>query len=138
MASPLIDHLNFDLGFHVSSERLSVLSCPTPLAVLFGLPNNQTPGDMARFIPWDQATKAFREKGRKMLNDRQKLGKSRQDIFTHLLGEDRETGTAFTQGQLQASAELVIVAGTGPSASHPPHGKRRLKRTKSSKQTQHQ
>ena len=48
-----------------------------------------------------------------MLNDRQRLGKSRQDIFAHLLGEDKETGTAFTQIQLLASAELVIVAGTG-------------------------
>ena len=74
---------------------------------------------MARFIPWDQATKAFDEKGRKMLNDRQKLGKSRQDIFTHLLGEDNETGTVFTQGQLLASTGLVIIAGTGSSAPTP-------------------
>ena len=56
-----------------------------------------------------------------MLNDRKRLGKSRQDIFTHLLGEDSETGTTFTQSELQASTELVVIAGTGAFASHPSH-----------------
>ena len=68
-----------------------------------------------------------------MLNDRKKLGKSRQDIFTHLLGEDSETGTAFTQRQLQASAELVIVAGSGLPLPSTRTKKEKNIRTKESK-----
>ena len=69
---------------------------------------------MGPFIPRAPVMKVFREKGTKMLNDRQKLGKSRQDIFTHLLGEHKEMGRAFTETQLLGSADLVIIAGTGP------------------------
>ena len=72
-----------------------------------------------------------------MMKERQRLGKSRKDIFTHLLGEDEETGTVFTQTELQASADLVIVSGTGPSAPPPPTNKKERKdiKTKGSAKT---
>jgi cytochrome P450 len=61
--------------------------------------------------------KDFDAKAKSMLMDRLKLGKSRQDVFTHLLGEDVETGTVFTEAELAANAQLMIVAGAGTLSS---------------------
>ena len=52
-----------------------------------------------------------------MLSARQKLGASRKDIFRHLLAEDSETGSKFTQEQLNANANLIIVAGADTTSS---------------------
>lgn len=52
-----------------------------------------------------------------MLGARQKMGKSRQDIFTHLLGEDGESGLKFTQAQLLINTQMLMVAGSGSSAT---------------------
>jgi cytochrome P450 len=46
-----------------------------------------------------------------MLAERQKLRTSRKDIFKHLLAEDSETGGGFTQDQLNANANFMILAG---------------------------
>jgi hypothetical protein len=78
--------------------------------------NYRTLGDISPYIPPDSASKTFFKKSNKMLAERQKIGKSRQDVFTHLLGEDNETGSAFTQFQLLANAQVLIVAGSGEFA----------------------
>ena len=76
-------------------------------------------GDLLNFTPLWVApkTKRFLEKGYKILEARQARGASRNDIFTHLLASDPETGAVFTKAQLQSNAQLVIVAGTDTSAS---------------------
>lgn len=73
--------------------------------------------DIFPYIPVDKQAKDFRAKGAKMVNDRTKLGKSREDIFSHLLGEDSETGTKFTPQQLRANALLLIVAGSDTTST---------------------
>jgi len=53
--------------------------------------------------------------GEKMLEARQKMGKHRPDIFTHLLGEDGESGLKFNHAQLLINAQMLMVAGSGSS-----------------------
>jgi cytochrome P450 len=52
-----------------------------------------------------------------MVADRQKLGISRKDIFRHFLAEDSETGAKFTQAELNANANLIIIAGAHTTSS---------------------
>lgn len=52
-----------------------------------------------------------------MLENRIAMGTGRADIFSHLLGEDTESGTRFTPKQLGANAHLTVVAGTDTTAS---------------------
>lgn len=52
-----------------------------------------------------------------MLGARQKMGIYRPDIFTHLLSEDGESGMKFTQAQLLINAQMLMVAGSGPSTT---------------------
>jgi cytochrome P450 len=80
--------------------------------------NSRTLGDISPYIPQDSASEAFITKGNKMLEDRQRIGKSRQDVLTHLLGEDNETGLTFTQPELLANSQLLIIAGTGELTYH--------------------
>ncbi len=55
----------------------------------------------------------FNEKGKTLLGNRLKLGKLRDDVFAHLLGEDEATGTVFTKSELAANTQLLVVAGAG-------------------------
>ncbi|KAG0137852.1 cytochrome P450 [Tuber indicum] len=68
--------------------------------------------ELGAYIPQDTGSKEFNKMGEKMLGTRQKMGKSRQDIFTHLLNEDKESGVNFTQAQLLTNAQMLMVAGS--------------------------
>ena len=61
--------------------------------------------------------KGFRLRCEKMVADRQKLGTSRKDIFRHFLAEDSKTGARFTQAELNANANLIIIAGAHTTSS---------------------
>lgn len=52
-----------------------------------------------------------------MLSEWLVLGKTRTDIFTHLLGEDTDSGTKFTPSELAANGQFVIVAGADTTLS---------------------
>jgi cytochrome P450 len=65
------------------------------------------------YIPSDSDTKEFRRKCENMLENRLAMGKSRRDVFTHLLNEDAVSGLTFTKSQLSSNAQLMIVAGSG-------------------------
>jgi cytochrome P450 len=69
--------------------------------------------DLSPIMPKDRQTLEFQKKSTKLVDDRIAKGKNRQDIFTHLLGEDAETGRSLTKAELNANAQLLIVAGAG-------------------------
>lgn len=73
--------------------------------------------ELVPYIPDDPGTKEFRRKGRKMLADRIAMGKSRRDLFSHLLNEDVDSGVQFTYTQLAANSQLMIVAGADTSST---------------------
>lgn len=62
---PFFDRLNSDLGFHVSSEPLSVLPLSTSLAALFPFPNLHIPRRAFDFHPSGPGRKSLPGKGRK-------------------------------------------------------------------------
>ncbi|CAZ82560.1 unnamed protein product [Tuber melanosporum] len=68
--------------------------------------------ELGAYIPQDSESKEFNKLGEKMLGARQRMGKFRQDIFTHLLNEDKESGVNFTQAQLLTNAQMLMVAGS--------------------------
>ena len=69
------------------------------------------------YLPYSSDLKEFRKKGDQMLENRQKLGSSRKDVFRHLLAEDSETSCKFTQAELNSNANLLIVAGADTTSS---------------------
>jgi cytochrome P450 len=69
------------------------------------------------YLPLSADVKEFNRKNENMLAERQKHGTSEKDIFRHLLGEDSETGTVFTQAQLGTNATLTIIGGTDTTSS---------------------
>jgi cytochrome P450 family 628 len=69
------------------------------------------------YLPQSADLKEFRLKGDKLLEERQKLGSSRKDIFRHLLAEDSETQCGFTQAELNSNANLAIVTGADTTSS---------------------
>jgi cytochrome P450 len=69
------------------------------------------------YLPETAEVKGFRLRCEKMVADRQKLGTSRKDIFRHFLAEDSETGAKFTQSELNANANLIIIAGAHTASS---------------------
>jgi cytochrome P450 len=73
--------------------------------------------DLSPIIPKDRQTLEFRKKSVMFLDDRIAKGKNRQDIFTHLLGEDVVTGRRLTKAELNSNAQLLIIAGAGVTDS---------------------
>jgi hypothetical protein len=69
--------------------------------------------DLLPYLPVDAETQAFKKKGETMLEHRLAMGKTRNDIFSYLLGEDTDSGKGFSRDQLNPNAQLIIVAGTG-------------------------
>lgn len=61
--------------------------------------------------------KEFRLRGEALLENRQKLGSSRNDLFRHLLSKDPVTSSKFTQKDLNSNANLIVVAGTDTTSS---------------------
>jgi cytochrome P450 len=68
-------------------------------------------------LPETEDIRIFRKKGEAMLTQRQNFTSPQKDIFSHLLAEDSESGTKFTQKELNSNAVLVIVAGTDTTVS---------------------
>ncbi|KAI9651077.1 hypothetical protein NHQ30_001114 [Ciborinia camelliae] len=69
------------------------------------------------YIPETPEIKIFREKGEAMLSERQERGSTYRDIFSYLLSADPEGGERFTQKEMNANAQLIIVAGTDTTSS---------------------
>jgi cytochrome P450 len=69
------------------------------------------------YLPENEDVRVFRTRGEAMLAERQALGTSRKDIFSHLLIADTTTGRAFTQKQLDSTANLIIVAGSDTTST---------------------
>ncbi|PQE12876.1 hypothetical protein CJF30_00002750 [Rutstroemia sp. NJR-2017a BBW] len=68
-------------------------------------------------LPETEDIRIFRKKGKAMLTQRQNFTSPQKDIFHHLLAEDSESGTKFTQKELNSNAQLVIIAGTDTTVS---------------------
>ncbi|KAG4441033.1 hypothetical protein IFR05_003488 [Cadophora sp. M221] len=66
------------------------------------------------YLPESADVKSFRLRGEALLSSRQRLGTTRNDIFSHLLGTDTESSTPikFSQAQLNSNANLIIIAGS--------------------------
>ncbi|KAI5798943.1 cytochrome P450 [Geopyxis carbonaria] len=73
--------------------------------------------ELVPYLPHSPAARSFIRQGRAMLTDRQALGTSRADVFSHLLAEDTDSGTTFTEKELAANSTLIIVAGTDTTSS---------------------
>ncbi|KAH7360828.1 cytochrome P450 [Rhexocercosporidium sp. MPI-PUGE-AT-0058] len=71
------------------------------------------------YLPESADLKSFRLRGEALLSARQRLGTTRNDIFSHLLGTDTKTSTPikFTQAQLNSNANLIIVAGSDTAST---------------------
>lgn len=70
------------------------------------------------YLPEASEVKMFRLKWESLVNERQKLGGSaKRDIYRHLLGEDSETGSRFSQAELYSNANLAIIAGADTTSS---------------------
>lgn len=95
----------------------AAISQYTVVVIIAGIMRNIA--DIAPYLPKGKNPKAaeFKQGTDEMLDARLELGTERKDIFTHLLVGDKETGTKFTRGQLDANARLVIIAGTGKRRS---------------------
>ncbi|KAI5776791.1 cytochrome P450 [Geopyxis carbonaria] len=69
------------------------------------------------YLPQDAPTTEFKRKTSVMLKNRIAMGKTRKDIFSHLLGEDSESGIKFDVAQLSANAQLIIIAGADTTSN---------------------
>lgn len=69
--------------------------------------------DILEYLPKDKQSKNFIKNGNEMFEGRLKMGSSRKDIFSHLLGKDEKTGCKFTKKELLANSTLLVVAGGG-------------------------
>jgi cytochrome P450 len=73
--------------------------------------------DITHLLPKPKDKTGFTARGIAMLERRMQMGKTREDVFTHLLGEDSESGVKFTLPQLAANARLMIIAGSDTTSS---------------------
>jgi cytochrome P450 len=95
----------------------SHLSCnqPAQLSQVAGSLRNFT--QLLVLLPETEDVRIFRKKGENMLTQRQNFTSPQKDIFYYLLAEDSESGTKFTQKELNSNAQLVIIAGTDTTVS---------------------
>lgn len=68
-------------------------------------------------LPEAADVKDFRVRGEVLLANRQKLGTSRKDIFSHLLSPDPITSKILSQKDLNSNANLIVVAGSDTTIS---------------------
>jgi len=119
----LMDNMAFDimadLGFGKDTHMQDGTGDSTYMAFLhqymstyFAFGSVRNLAEMIPYLPEDAGRKEFIAKGFNMSETRRAQGKSRADVFTHLLGEDSETGTVFSNIQLMSNAQLMIIAGT--------------------------
>ncbi|TGO50103.1 hypothetical protein BOTNAR_0406g00050 [Botryotinia narcissicola] len=69
------------------------------------------------YMPETSDIRMFREKGERMLMERQEHGSTYRDIFSYLLSADPNGGEKFTQKELNSNANLVIIAGSDTTSS---------------------
>ncbi|EMR83706.1 hypothetical protein ACHAP3_003026 [Botrytis cinerea] len=69
------------------------------------------------YMPETFDVRTFREKGEKMLMERQEHGSTYRDIFSYLLSTDSDGGEKFTQKELNSNANLIIIAGSDTTSS---------------------
>ncbi|TEY38627.1 hypothetical protein BOTCAL_0481g00020 [Botryotinia calthae] len=69
------------------------------------------------YVPETFDVRTFREKGEKMLMERQEHGSTYRDIFSYLLSADSNGGEKFTQKELNSNANLIIIAGSDTTSS---------------------
>ncbi|CZR65232.1 related to pisatin demethylase cytochrome P450 [Phialocephala subalpina] len=73
------------------------------------------------YLPVSADVKAHRRRCQDMLAERVKLGKTRKDIFTHLLDPEIDPpagkSTMFTPGELDSNANLMVIAGADTTSS---------------------
>ncbi|KAM0150606.1 hypothetical protein ACHAQE_008383 [Botrytis cinerea] len=69
------------------------------------------------YMPETFDVRTFREKGEKMLMERQEHGSTYRDIFSYLLSTDSDGGDKFTQKELNSNANLIIIAGSDTTSS---------------------
>ncbi|KUJ09935.1 high nitrogen upregulated cytochrome P450 monooxygenase-like protein 2 [Mollisia scopiformis] len=65
------------------------------------------------YLPKTADIEAHRQRGLALLSSRLKLGKTRKDLFTHLLDAD----ATFTSEQLYSNSSMIIIAGTDTTSS---------------------
>ncbi|KAF7948150.1 uncharacterized protein EAE97_003561 [Botrytis byssoidea] len=69
------------------------------------------------YMPETSDIRMFREKGERMLMERQEHGSAYRDIFSYLLSADPNGGEEFTQKELNSNANLIIIAGSDTTSS---------------------
>ncbi|TGO51495.1 hypothetical protein BCON_0160g00200 [Botryotinia convoluta] len=69
------------------------------------------------YMPEMSDIRTFREKGERMLMERQERGSNYRDIFSYLLSADPDGGEKFTQKELNSNANLIIIAGSDTTSS---------------------
>ncbi|KAF7890487.1 hypothetical protein EAF00_008802 [Botryotinia globosa] len=69
------------------------------------------------YMPETSDIRMFREKGERMLMERQEHGSTYRDIFSYLLSADPDGGEKFTQKELNSNANLIIIAGSDTTSS---------------------
>ncbi|KAL2074673.1 hypothetical protein VTL71DRAFT_8452 [Oculimacula yallundae] len=90
---------------HKTLAAIGIFSCFRNLAQL------------VKYIPEVSDVKSFRVRGEALLAARQRLGTTRKDVFSHLIGSDTSTSIKFTQAELNANAQLVIIAGSDTTSA---------------------
>ncbi|KAF5870852.1 putative benzoate 4-monooxygenase cytochrome p450 protein [Botrytis fragariae] len=69
------------------------------------------------YMPETSDVRMFRERGERMLMERQEHGSTYRDIFSYLLSADPYGGEKFTQKELNSNANLIIIAGSDTTSS---------------------
>ncbi|TGO19003.1 hypothetical protein BTUL_0006g00360 [Botrytis tulipae] len=69
------------------------------------------------YMPETSDIRMFREKGERMLMERQEHGSTYRDVFSYLLSADPDGGEKFTQKELNSNANLIIIAGSDTTSS---------------------
>lgn len=77
--------------------------------------------ELLPYLPMSADVKAHQRRSQAMLSERVRLGKTRKDIFTHLLDPDIEPppgkSVMFTPGELDSNANLMVIAGADTTSS---------------------
>ncbi|GIK03789.1 hypothetical protein Aspvir_007863 [Aspergillus viridinutans] len=74
-------------------------------------------GELLCYLPVSAEVKAFRERGKQVVNDRQRSEAVRTDVFRHFLHCELDPGVQFSQTDLNTNALLILGAGTETTSS---------------------
>lgn len=118
------DYINF---IH---KYMATFAVRTTLSKMFTHPNLfsiQTIGalrplhQLLLYLPESADLKAHRLRGQTLLSNRLKLGKTRKDLFTHVLDADTDASpdkaSMFTLAELYSNSNMMVIAGTDTTSS---------------------